>query len=128
MGRVIGSYFGPNTRAGWVMGPDLGPLCGFWRCLCVSLNPNNAPADVPTNRPMSLEELEGLFARAIQATAPSQNPALPIGGRLLTHYIHNNLQKNLLARPGQAIAVNPGKVTAARVDSRRDSYINALLI
>lgn len=96
--------------------------------MCVSLNRNNAPADVPTNRPMSLEELEGLFARAIRATAPGQNPVLPIGGRLLTHYIHNDLQKNLLSHPGQAIAVNPGKVTAARVDSRRDLYVNALLI
>lgn len=103
--------------------------CFCTDCTGVSLNTNNAATNVSTTQPMSLEQLQGLFTRAErQAAVARRNPVLPIGGQLLAPYVSNDVQRRLLALPGQAVAFFPGKVSAPQVDSRRASYINALLI
>jgi hypothetical protein len=92
------------------------------------LTPNTNTINMPTNRPMSLVELEMLFVRMYNSTPANQRPVLPIQGHLLAEYVKNNIQRRLLDLPGQGVAFTPGRVTARQIHGKRDSYINALLI
>ncbi|KAJ0415564.1 hypothetical protein BJY00DRAFT_304814 [Aspergillus carlsbadensis] len=93
-----------------------------------SLRPNTNTVNVPTHRPMSLAELQMLFTRMYASTPPGQHPVLPIQGHTLAEYVKNDVQERLLALPGQGVAFTSGKVNAHQIHSKRDSYINALLI
>jgi hypothetical protein len=61
---------------------------------------------------MSPAELQMLFARMYESSAPGQHPILPIQGHTLAEYVKNDAQRRLLALPGQAVAFTSGRVNA----------------
>jgi hypothetical protein len=93
-----------------------------------SLRANTDTLNVPTHRPMSLAELQMLFTRMYDSTALGQHPVLPIQVYTLAEYVKNDVQRRLLAPHGRAVAFTPSRVNAQQIYSKRDSYINALLI
>lgn len=67
---------------------------------------------------------------AFQGPRPNQAPNLRValGGQQLRPFVHNGLQRAVLALPGRDVLVVRGAITLAQVQSHRQSYINALLI
>lgn len=78
--------------------------------------------------PMDLS-LDAQFRRLYDSTPAGQHPVLPIGRtNLLAPYVHTEVGRSLLSRPGEDVPVLQNSISARQIQQHRPSYINALLI
>jgi Protein of unknown function (DUF3716) len=56
------------------------------------------------------------------------HPVLVVGQRQLASFVHNVLQRALLALPGQDVEFVFGRILPRQIGSHRPSYVNAILI
>ncbi|PYI36636.1 hypothetical protein BP00DRAFT_21 [Aspergillus indologenus CBS 114.80] len=80
----------------------------------------------PRPPPASVSEW---FACMYDLLPAKQNPVLPTGTpATLRPYMHSNIQKGVLALPGQDIQFLHGGIDAGQIKLHRPSYTNAILI